>query len=117
MGAWLAPETLVVAAGLRNEVDDEVFLRASQIVTTSRVQEMNIHDVSDDWPLVKAIGTGRVLWEDVLELGDIVSGKVKPTGGIRVLREAQGGFGDVALAALAYERATALGRGTEVNLD
>jgi len=34
-----------------------------------------------------------------------------------VLREAQGGFGDVALAALAYDRAVALGRGTDVNLD
>jgi alanine dehydrogenase len=116
-GAWLPPECLVVAAGLRSEVDEDVFLRASQIVTTSKVQEMNIHDVSDDWPLVKAMTFGNVSWEDVLELGDVVSGNVKPSSGIRVFREAQGGFGDVALAALSYDRAVAMSRGTDVNLD
>jgi ornithine cyclodeaminase/alanine dehydrogenase-like protein (mu-crystallin family) len=116
-GASLPSECLVVAAGLRNEVDEDVFLRASQIVTTSKVQEMNIHDVSDDWPLVKAMTFGAVSWDDVLELGDVVAENVKPAPGIRVFREAQGGFGDVALAALSYERAVALGRGTDVNLD
>jgi hypothetical protein len=98
-------------------VDEDVFLRASQIVTTSKVQEMNIHDVSDDWPLVKAMTFGNVSWDDVVELGEVVAGDVKPAPGIRVFREAQGGFGDVALAALSYDRAVALGRGTDVNLD
>jgi ornithine cyclodeaminase len=117
LGTWLPSECLVVAAGLRDEADEEVFARASQIVTTSKVQEMNIHDVNDSWPLVKAMKSGAVDWSAVLELGDVVSGKAKPARGIRVLREAQGGFGDVALAALAYERATAFGRGSLVDLD
>ncbi len=115
-GKWLAPGTLVTACGLRDELDEDVFLRASQIVTTSKVQEMNIHDKSDDWPLVRAMRSGGVDWNNVIELGDVVSGRVAPADGIRVLREAQGGFGDIALAALAYERAAELGRGTQLDL-
>src|SRR4051794_26915801 len=36
LGAWLPPQCLVVSAGTRMEVDEEVYTRAGLIVTTSR---------------------------------------------------------------------------------
>lgn len=112
-GAWLAPGTHVAAIGDRRELDEEVFTRADLLVTTSRVQEMNVHGLSDAWPLVRLTQAGKVNWDDVIELGEVVAGRVARPRGISVLREAQGGFGDVALAALAYERAVERGRGFE----
>lgn len=116
-GSWLAPGTHVVAIGLRTEVDADVFVRAERIVTTSKVQEMNIHDVSGDWPLVQATRSGRVKWDDVLEIGQVVANNLPKTAGISVFRDAQGGFGDIALATWAYERAVELGRGTDLMVE
>ncbi len=112
-GAWLKPSACVAGVGVRTELDEEVFLRASLIVTTSRVQEMNVHDTSDEWPLVRLTRDGKLDWDCVVELGDVLAGRVARPEGITVFRDAQGGFSDIALAALAYERAVALGRGTE----
>ena len=86
-------------------------------MTTSKVQEMNIHDVNDDWPLVAAIKSGRVKWDDVLELGQVVARNLPKGNGISVFRDAQGGFGDIALATWAYKRAVELGRGTELAIE
>lgn len=116
-GAWLAPDALVTAAGVRTEVDEDVFTRAQLIVTTSKIQEMNIHEMDDAWPLVRATRSGKVSWDAVAELGDVVAGRVQRPNGICVFREAQGGFGDIALAAAGYERAIALGRGTDWTTD
>jgi ornithine cyclodeaminase len=116
-GSWLEPSAHVTAVGVRTEVDDDVFLRASLIVTTSKVQEMNIHDMRDDWPLVRLTRSGRLTLDSVAELGDVVAGRVMRPDGITVFRDAQGGFSDIALAALAYERAVALGRGTDIDVD
>ena len=112
-GAWLAPGALVVAIGDRRELDEDVFLRAERVVTTSKVQEMNVHALRDEWPLVRLTRSGALDWDDVMELGSIVANELAPTDGISVLREAQGGFGDVALASLAYERAVERGRGID----
>ena len=112
-GAWLKPATFVAGVGARTELDDEVFLRASLIVTTAKAQEMNVHDSSSDWPLVRLTQDGRLDWDCVAELGAVLAGRIARPEGITVFRDAQGGFSDVALAALAYERAVALGRGAE----
>ena len=112
-GAWLAPDALVAAVGSRLELDDDVFLRAARVVTTSKVQEMNIHGMRDTWPLVRLTRSGALDWDDVLELGDVVAEAAPPPDGISVFREAQGGFSDIALASLAYERALEHGRGTD----
>ena len=112
-GAWLAPDALVAAIGSRLELDDDVFLRAQRVVTTSKVQEMNIHGMRDAWPIVRLTRSGALSWDDVMEFGDVVADPAPPPGGISVFREAQGGFGDVALASLAYDRAVERGRGTE----
>jgi ornithine cyclodeaminase/alanine dehydrogenase-like protein (mu-crystallin family) len=115
-GDWLAPNALVTAVGNRPELDDSVFRRGSLIVTSSKVQEMNVHEISDDWPLVRLIRAGAVDWHAVAELGDVLSGQVRVPAGITVFREAQGGFTDVALAAWLYDRAVALGRGVELTI-
>ena len=60
------------------------------------------------------MNAAKLDWDAVAELGEVVAGKVARPSGISVLREAQGGFGDVALASVAYERALELGRGNEV---
>ena len=112
-GAWLAPDALVAAIGSRLELDDDVFLRASRVVTTSKVQEMNIHGMRDTWPIVRLTRSGALNWDDVVEFGEVVADPAPPPGGISVFREAQGGFSDIALASLAYERAVERGRGTD----
>lgn len=116
-GAWLAPEAHVTAIGVRTELDEDVFRRASLVVTTSRTHEFNIHDLAEDWPLVKLQRSGE--WEPsaLVELGEVIAGQRTRQGGITVFREAQGGFSDIALATLVYERAVARGRGSEVSLD
>ena len=83
-------------------------------MTTSKVQELNIHEYSDEWPLVQLSRAGRLdLDQDIMELGAIVAGARRRPSGITVFRDAQGGFTDIALAAWAFERATALGRGQD----
>jgi ornithine cyclodeaminase/alanine dehydrogenase-like protein (mu-crystallin family) len=102
--------------GNRPELDDSVFRRAALIVTSSKTQEMNVHEISDDWPLVRLIHAGEVDWNAVPDLGEVLVGRVNVPDGITVFREAQGGFTDVAIAAWLYDRAVALGRGVEVTV-
>lgn len=104
---WLPPAALVVGAGNRPELGTDVFQKADLIVTTSKVHDRNV----GDWPLVRLIGAGELDWDGVAELGDVISGRLSPRDGLTVFREAQGGFSDIALASLAYQRASALGRG------
>ena len=112
--SWLAPGAHVSSIGTsRLELADDVFLRAELVVTTSKVQEMSPHEVRDDWPWVRLDRDGSLPWIDVAELGDVVTGRVSRPDGITVLHEANGGFGDVAMASWLHERALELGRGTE----
>ena len=58
--------------------------------------------------------SGAIDWRSVLELGQVVAGPQPPDrSGITVFRESQGGFGDTALGAWAYDRARELGLGQE----
>jgi alanine dehydrogenase len=116
-GAWLPDECLVVSAGTRTEVDEDVYRRASLIVTTSREQELGGGQAAEEWTLVRMTRAGELKLDDIVELGQVVAGNVAADGGIRVYREPQGGFTDIALAALAYERAVDLDRGIEMSLD
>lgn len=117
LGAWLPAECLVVSAGTRMEVDEDVYLRAGLTVTTSRDQELSGNQATDGWTLVRLTRSGRLKADDIVELGQVVVGNVEPAAGINVFREPQGGFTDIALASLAYDRAVELGRGVEVNMD
>lgn len=117
-GGWLMPGACVASTGRRTELDQEVFRRAERIVTTSRLQEMNPNELSEDWPLVGLVRAGEIdMATDVLELGQVVTGGGDHGPGISLFRDAQGGFGDVALAAHLYESAEALGRGTRVRIN
>jgi alanine dehydrogenase len=117
LGQWLPDECLVVSAGTRTEVDENLYRRASLIVTTSREQELGGGQASNDWTLVRMTRNGELKPEDIVELGQVVIGNVPAGRGIRVYREPQGGFTDIALAALAYDRAIEMDRGIEISLD
>lgn len=116
-GAWLGPGTLVASIGARTELDEEVILRSERVVTTSRVHELEAPGSTDEWTLVHLIRSGALAVESLVELGEVVAGRIKRPDGIAVFREPQGGFTDIALAALAYQRALELGRGTDWSLD
>jgi ornithine cyclodeaminase/alanine dehydrogenase-like protein (mu-crystallin family) len=115
-GDWLAPNALVVAVGNRPEVDRSVFERADLVVTTSKVQEMNVHEISDDWPLVQLMQADGITLDEIAELSDVMAGRVTVPDGITVFREAQGGYTDIAMAVWLYERAVALGRGVDFTI-
>ena len=113
-GSWLAPEAHVSSIGTsRMELADDVFLGAELVVTKSKVQEMSPHEVRDDWPWVRLDRDGSLPWDAVAELGDVTVGRLRRPNGITVLHDANGGFGDMAMASWLYERALELGRGTE----
>lgn len=111
-GDWVRPEALVVSIGSRTELDERTYERASLIVTASRDQELH-GPGSERWTLVRMIDSGAMGSEAVVEIGQVVVGNVSPPAGIRIYREPQGGFSDIALACSAYERALELGRGME----
>jgi ornithine cyclodeaminase/alanine dehydrogenase-like protein (mu-crystallin family) len=120
MGEWLRPGIPVFGVGRPNEFDDEVYLRANLISVTSKVHELGYYDAMLDQPLVRLATEGRIAWANVAEFGDILSGKTQVCDrsmSIIVFRDSQGGYGDVALAAWAYEQARRKGLGQEVNLD
>lgn len=110
---WLADECLVVGAGSRTEFGPDFYRKAGLIITTSKVHEMNV----GEWPLVTLIKSEEIGWDTVAELGEIVAGQRARPRGLTVFREAQGGFSDIALATLATEKAAALGRGVNWEID
>jgi ornithine cyclodeaminase len=118
-GKWLRPGLSIFGAGRPNEFDDEVYLRAGLIVVSSKVHELGYYDISLDQPLVRLAREGKIDWERVAELGEIITGKVCPppaSGSIVVFRESQGGYSDVALAAWAYEEALKKGLGKRISI-
>ncbi len=110
---WLPDDCLVLAAGNRPELGLDFYRKAGLIVTTSKVHEMHV----GEWPLVTLIKNEEIGWDTVSELGEIVAGQRARGPGLTVFREAQGGFSDIALATLAVEKAAALGRGLDWELD
>ncbi len=121
------PGVHITSVGEPHEIGESVYLRADQIVSSSWHQELGAINPSGQRisqrqglappPLWELLSDGRIKKESLIELGSIVNGDVAPRNGpndITIFREAQGGVGDIALANLAYERAKALGRGTEV---
>jgi ornithine cyclodeaminase/alanine dehydrogenase-like protein (mu-crystallin family) len=64
------------------------------------------------------IGEGRLSWEDVQELGEVVCGSdaAPDRGGITVFQGSQGGFGELAMAAWLQEEAKRQGIGQRFDL-
>ena len=120
LGKWLKPGVPVIGAGRPNEFDDEVYLRAKLIVVTSKEHELGYYDKELDKPLLRLASQGKVNWNEVAELGQLVAGQVyveASSNDIYVLRESQGGYSDVALAAWVYQEAVRQNLGQSFDFD
>lgn len=119
-GQWLRPGLSVFGCGRPNEFDDEVYLSADLIVVSSKTHEMGYYDTNLDRPLIRLSQAGRVSWDAVAELGEIVTGRVplpEAKKSLTIFRESQGGYSDLALAAAAYEQAVENGLGQTITVD
>jgi alanine dehydrogenase len=120
LGRWLRPGLSVFGVGRPNEFDDEVYLRADLISVTSKTHELGYYDTKLDQPLIRLSEQKQLSWNNVAEFCDLLAGKVAVpdiTGSIIVFRDSQGGYGDLALAAWAYEEALRRGLGQEISTE
>jgi ornithine cyclodeaminase len=120
LGKWLRPGLAVFGIGRPNEFDDEVYLRANFICVTSKAHELGYYDAKLDQPLIRLAQSGALAWSSVAEFADVIAEKIKPpenSDRIVVFRDSQGGYGDLALAAEAYEEAKRRGLGQEIETE
>jgi ornithine cyclodeaminase/alanine dehydrogenase-like protein (mu-crystallin family) len=120
LGKWLKSGVPVIGTGRPNEFDDDVYLRAKLIVVTSKEHELGYYDKELDKPLLRLASEGRINWNEVAELGQIIAGQIHVelnATAIYVLRESQGGYSDVALAAWAYQEAARQKLGQSFDFD
>jgi len=111
LGQWLRPGLSIFGVGRPNEFDDAVYLRADLISVTSKQL---------DQPLIRLSQEGKIAWDSVVEFGAVLSGKLPvpdSASSIIVFRDSQGGYGDLALAALAHEEARKRGLGQEISTE
>jgi ornithine cyclodeaminase/alanine dehydrogenase len=110
MNAWVKPGTHVVGMGAnaanRREIDAEIVLRASLLVTDDVEQaKMEAGEFID---LTKA---GKLDWNRVKPLHEIMAASVaQPDGGITMFKSLGVGLEDAAVASVIYDRAMASGR-------
>jgi alanine dehydrogenase len=114
-GAWLRPGVHLNAAGsnalLRRELDEEAIARADLIVIDSRAQgQIEAGD------FLEPLERGRLQWERVYELRDVVAGRVGRAHPeqITLFKSLGIALEDIAVAAMAYERARAQGAGERI---
>lgn len=120
LGKWLRPGVPVIGTGRPNEFDDDVYLRAKLIVVTSKEHELGYYDKELDKPLLRLASEGKINWNEVAELGQIIAGQIHVElndTAIYVLRESQGGYSDVALAAWVYQEAARQKLGQSFDFD
>ena len=116
-GEWLTHGNTVIAAGptswRHREVDDATFSKADKIFVDSPEQApMEAGDMAS------AVDRGLLQWSQLLELRHAVTGKVKGRDNDQQIIYAKlmgTGVADVAAAALAYEKAKAMGVGMEMD--
>jgi alanine dehydrogenase len=113
---WLADGVHVNAAGAnsatRRELDPTTVLRAAVRATDDRKQARE--EAAEFRDLVSA---GRLSWDDVQELGDLVTGKVPgrtSLSAITLFKSLGIGLEDVAFAELIYRRALEAGIGQNI---
>jgi ornithine cyclodeaminase/alanine dehydrogenase-like protein (mu-crystallin family) len=117
-GAWITRPCLVVGAGANHwyerEIDAVLVQRAKLVVVDERE-----HAKVESGDLLWTIAHGLLRWDQVWNLGDVIVGRApRPDFGADiVLFESHGlAIEDVAIAAKAYELASAQGLGTEISL-
>lgn len=115
-GAWLAGGAHVNAAGAntagRREVDADAVLRSGLRVTDDRIQARG--EAAEFRDLA---AEGRLNWDDVVELGDLVAGKVlgrKSRSEITLFKSLGVALEDVALGKIIFDRAQQAGIGRTV---
>jgi ornithine cyclodeaminase/alanine dehydrogenase len=115
-GDWLAPGTHVNAIGAngyaRRELDDAAVLRAALVATDDRDQAR-----SEARELIDLTRDGKLDWDDVVELGDLVQGHHPGRGGdsdITLFKSLGIALEDIAFGKVIYDRALAAGRGMEL---
>ncbi len=118
-GDWLSPGIHVNATGAngfaRRELDDDAVLRAALVSTDQRAQAK-----IEARELIDLTGEGRLDWDNVAELGELVRGDVAGRGGdedITLFKSLGLALEDVAFAKTVYERAVANGVGREFGPD
>jgi len=120
LGDWLRPGLAVFAVGRPNELDDQVYLRANLISVTSKTHELGYYDTRLDQPLIRLSRDESLCWDNVVEFCDIVAEKAPVpdiSTSIIIFRDSQGGYGDLALAAWAFEEARERGLGMEISTE
>jgi len=120
LGQWLRPGLAVFGIGRPNEFNDDVYLKANLVSVTSKTHEREYYDTKLDQPLIRLAQQGKLSWDGVAEFCDIVAGKVVVPhlpDSLVIFRDSQGGYGDLTLAAYAYEEAKRRGLGQEINID
>jgi ornithine cyclodeaminase len=115
---WLEAGQFISASGIGrvSEIHPQVFLRANQVVVSSKEHDRNYFDPGPPMPILDLIADGKMSWEDIDELGDIVIGSAsarQATEDIIVFHESQGGITNVALAEAIYEEAVKRGLGID----
>lgn len=116
-GSWVADGACVVGAGNnsleKRELDETTALRSSLVAVDERLNART--ECGDLLPLVES---GRMAWEDTVELGAILAGVVPlpeaTDPGLRLFESQGVAFLDLAVAAEVYEAAVAAGRGTDI---
>ena len=115
-GEWLKPGALVCAAGanrlVARELDNKALERAAFVCCDSIEQAK-----AESGDLVEPVQAGILDWLEVHELAEVVGGEVTgrhDDGDIVVFKSNGLAAWDVALAAVAVEKARAAGRGMQV---
>jgi len=110
---WLKSGVHINAAGAnaasRREIDGETVLRATVRATDHLAQAQ--HEAGEYRDLIAA---GRLKWQDIVELGDIVTGKIAGRRGpadITLFKSLGIALEDIAFAELIWRRATERGVG------
>ncbi len=116
LGAWLAPGHHVNAVGSnavnRREIDELAVTRADVIAADSVEQAM-----IECGDLVAVVEAGKLSWESVRELGNVVAHGIDRAPEAITLFESQGiAIEDVAAAKVVYERGREQGRGRYLDL-
>lgn len=115
---WLAAGCFVCGVGAtglyRRELDEDTVVRAGLVV----IESLPVAQ-SECGDLIYAVARGKLRWNQVVELKDVVSGRVAVPGdedAITLFDSIGTGAQDVAIASVALTRARAAGAGMELPL-
>lgn len=117
-GAWLSPGAHVNAVGSnlpqRRELDDDV-IACADLVAVDSIEQSKM----ESGELIHAFADNPTGWDDVIEVSEIVSGKVPGRADeedITVFKSNGIATWDVAVAAVVFERAVKEGLGRRIEL-